>query len=127
MQKIKDMNWGMVVIGIWVASAPVTLGYSSAAVAMRNDLIVGVAVVILAAASALTVNENSIRTMDWIIAAMGLWLVLAPLLLGYSVVAAALWSDLIAGVLILTLSLWIEHELPQAVEHVSSEQADPLG
>jgi hypothetical protein len=119
MQKIKKMNWGMVAIGLWVASAPFILGYSSAAVAMWNDLIVGVAVVVLAAASALTQNENSIRTLDWTTALLGLWLVLAPSILRYSVVAAALWSDLIAGLLILAFSLWAERELPQTVGHVS--------
>jgi hypothetical protein len=116
MQKIKKMNWGMVVIGIWVASAPFVLGYRSVAAAMWNDLIVGVAVVVLAAASALTLNEAGIKAMDWITAGLGLWLILASLILGYSVVAAALWSDLIAGVLILAFSLLAERELPQAME-----------
>jgi hypothetical protein len=119
MQKIQSMNRGMVVVGIWVASAPYTLGYSSVTAAIWTDLIAGVAVAVLAAASALTLNEASIRAMCWITAGLGLWLILAPLILGYSMVSAALWSDLIAGVLILALSLWAERELPQGVRHTN--------
>ncbi len=71
MQGIKAMNWGMTVAGLWVVVAPSMLGYSSVTAALWNDLIVGVAVALLAAASALVADENSIRTLNWITAALG--------------------------------------------------------
>ncbi len=37
---------------------------------------------------------------------MGLWMLVSPWLLGYWRITAALWSQIIAGVLIILLSLW---------------------
>ncbi len=37
---------------------------------------------------------------------LGLWVFLAPWILGYSFVTPALWSSIIAGVLISLLALW---------------------
>ena len=118
MQRIKHMNWWMAAAGVWVAIAPFMLGYRSIATALWNGLIVGVAVVVLAA-SALMMNEIAVKTMDRITAVLGLWLVLAPFILSYAMVTAALWSDIIAGVAILVLAVWAERELPRAAEHAS--------
>ena len=119
MRKIKNMNGWMAVVGIWVAVAPLVLSYSSVTAALWNARIVGTAVVVLAAASAFTTNENSFRTLYGITAMLGLWLVVAPFILGYSVVTVALWNDIIAGITILALSVRAERELPRAVGHAS--------
>ncbi len=119
MSGIKNMNWAMAVVGVWVVIAPFVLGYASTSAALWNDIIVGVAVVILAAASAMSKAEGGVRTMDWINAVLGLWLILAPFILGYSAVTAALWSDIVAGVVILVLSVWAERELPKMMGHAS--------
>jgi hypothetical protein len=125
MQKVTNMNWWMAVAGIWTAVAPFALSYTHITAALWNDRIVGVAVVVLAAASALTTNENSIQTMHTISAMLGLWLVLAPFILGYAVVTAALWNGIIAGITILALSVWVERELPPAVGHGIRRPAPP--
>ncbi|MBX2997624.1 MAG: SPW repeat protein [Caldilineaceae bacterium] len=119
MQKIKNMNWIMAVVGIWVAIAPFLLRYGHIATARWNDLIVGLTIFVLAIASALTSYENGIRTMGWVTTMAGLWLLLAPFILGYSVVVIALWTDIIAGAVILALSMSVERELPQIVRHTS--------
>jgi hypothetical protein len=119
MRTIKNMNWWIGVVGVWVVIAPFLLGYRGTGSALWNDVIVGVAVVILAVSAAMSENENTIKTMGWITAVLGLWLVLAPFILGYSAIAAALWSDIIAGVVILILSVWAERELPRAIGHAS--------
>lgn len=119
MQSIKNMNWGMVVVGIWVTIAPLVLGYSSVTAAVVNGCIVGVGVTVFAGLSAMSERETTIRTLGWLTAALGLWLVLAPFIFGYSVVVAALWSDIIAGFVILALSLWAERELPRVMGHAN--------
>ncbi len=119
MKTVKNMNWWMAVIGVWVAIAPFILGYRGVGAALWNDLVVGIAVVVLAVASAMSESESPIKTMDWITAVLGLWLVLAPFILGYSAITAALWSDIIAGVVILVLSVWAERELPKVMSHAS--------
>ncbi len=44
--------------------------------------------------------------MQWIYLVLGIWLILAPFVLGYSDTAGALWSDIIVGVLIVIGGLW---------------------
>jgi SPW repeat-containing protein len=115
MKNIKTLNWGIGVAGVWTMSTPFVLGYTDTATALWNDLIVGVVIVILAAVAASSQHENNVKTMDWITAGLGLWLVLAPFIFGYSVIAAALWSDLLGGVVILVLAVWAERVLAKAL------------
>jgi hypothetical protein len=109
------MNWWIGAAGAWVVIAPFALGYSDTAVALWNDLIVGVAVALLGAAAATSQNENRVKTANWMTAALGLWLFLAPFILEYAALTAALWSDLIAAAAILVLSLGAELELENQI------------
>lgn len=43
--------------------------------------------------------------MNWINLLLGVWLILAPFVLGYSDTNKALWSDLIVGVVIVILAI----------------------
>lgn len=38
--------------------------------------------------------------------AAGIWLIVAPFVLGYSGTARALWNDIILGVIVLALAFW---------------------
>jgi len=44
----QNLDWIIVVVGMWLASAPSALFYSTAVVAMWNDIIVGIVVILLA-------------------------------------------------------------------------------
>jgi len=37
---------------------------------------------------------------------LGVWLIIAPFLLGYSALAAALWNDIIVGIVVVVLAGW---------------------
>lgn len=111
MENSKAMNWWLAAVGAWVAIAPFALNYSGAPAALWNDLIVGVAVAILAAVAATSEDRDKMTTVNWMIATLGLWLLLAPFILGYAGVTAALWNDLIAAAVSLVLSLGAEREL----------------
>lgn len=119
MRAIKNMNWAMAVAGLWAVIAPFLLGYRSTSAALWNDLIVGIVIIVLAVVSALSENENNVKTINWVTAVGGLWLVLAPFILGYSAIAAALWSDIIVGIVVLVLSVWSEITLPKVMRHAS--------
>ena len=43
---------------------------------------------------------------DWLNALLGVWVAIQPWVLSYTDNATALWSSVIAGVLIVLLSLW---------------------
>lgn len=43
------------------------------------------------------------QTCGWTCIVAGIWLILAPFALGYSTVAAALWNDIILGLIVLVV------------------------
>jgi hypothetical protein len=46
------------------------------------------------------------RGLNWIIAILGVWEILAPFILGYSNITAALWNAIIIGLIFLVLGVW---------------------
>lgn len=63
-------------------------------------------ILVLAGARAgLTSNVGTAKTMDWIAAIAGVWLIIAPFLLGTPDIAAGLWNDIIVGVIVLILGV----------------------
>ena len=46
------------------------------------------------------------KTLSWIIAAAGLWEIIAPFAIGYSATSAAMVDAIILGVLLLGLGIW---------------------
>jgi len=47
-----------------------------------------------------------IKWINWAILVLGVWVVISPWVLGFSAFAPALWSNVIAGVLVAILALW---------------------
>lgn len=55
-----------------------------------------------------TTMDTSVQTVRWtsgINAVAGAWLIVAPFILGYTSIGAALWNDMIVGVAILAMAL----------------------
>ena len=120
MQSIKTKNWIMALAGIWAIIAPFALHYVGTTTALWNDMIVGVVVLLLAVLAAVVQDNDNVRNLDWVNAVLGVWLILSPFILGYSVLMAAMWSDIITGVVIVALAVWTEIELPNAIGQPSS-------
>jgi hypothetical protein len=108
-----------VVAGLWLIIAPFVLGYHQIQAALWNDALVGIVVAALAVARLARPLMNP--SLSWIDAVLGLWLILAPFVLGYGGaveaealaiegpvggVQAAMWNDIIVGVIILVLGAW---------------------
>jgi hypothetical protein len=96
----------MVVVGFWEALASFILGYSAITAATWNAIIIGEMLVALAVVAAILDYANVYRILDWVNAALGLWLILSPFILGYSTTVVATWNDVIVGVVVLMLALW---------------------
>lgn len=98
-------------LGIWLVMSPFVLGYfDELAVALSNDMIVGLAVLLLAVGRMSQPAYTSPARATNLV--LGLWLVLAPFVLGYSEVAPAMWNDVIAGCLVSALALWSGFSMP---------------
>jgi len=102
----KTLSWLVVLAGIWEVAASFVLGYTGTAAALWNAVIVGVVLIVLGAWAALSTREDSDRTLDWVNAVVGLWLIAAPFVLGYTGTALALWNDVIVGVAVAVLGGW---------------------
>jgi VIT1/CCC1 family predicted Fe2+/Mn2+ transporter len=90
--------------GAWLIIAPFLLAYSDVAEGVWNDVIVGLAV--LAFASYRVARPGSGIGLSWTNALLGGWLIIAPFALGYSDVTAAVWNDVIVGVVVVSLAIW---------------------
>ena len=53
----RNLDWINAVVGVWLVLAPFILAYSTTGVAMWNDIIVGVVVIVLAAWAATTFGK----------------------------------------------------------------------
>lgn len=92
-----------VLAGIWLVLAPFVLQLDVAA-ARWNDVLIGLAVLILA-----LVRERKplrSRAVSWINMVLGVWLVLAPFVLGYGDARTAAGNDVVVGIIIVVFALW---------------------
>ncbi len=102
----KALSWLVALAGLWEVIAPFGLRYGSG-VAMYNAVIVGVILIVLGVWAALSNNAGADRTLDWINAVVGLWLVLSPFILGFSVVSVtAMTNAIIVGIIVIILGVW---------------------
>jgi SPW repeat len=58
---------------------------------------------------------TSMKALSWTNFALGVWLVVAPFVLLYRGIHAALWDDVAVGVLIAAYSLWRALEVEQLI------------
>ena len=93
-----------IVLGVWMIIASFVLGYSGTTIALWNDIIVGVIILLLAWSR--VANPDRMTAESWINAVLGLWLIAAPFILGYSAATAALWNSIIVGVVVAVLGAW---------------------
>ena len=74
-----------------------------------NAWIVGVVVAVLAIWAIAVFAEWQ----DWLNGILGVWLIIAPWVLGFGGLAAAAWNHVIVGLLVLVLAAWELWEVRQ--------------
>jgi len=102
----KTLNWLVGLAGLWEVIAVFILGYTASPAALWNALIVGVALLVLGVWAALSNREATDKTLDWINVIIGAWLIIAPFILGYTAIAAAMWNDIIVGIVVIVFEVW---------------------
>ncbi len=106
MKTAKTLSWIVALFGLWEVIAPFLLGYSTTGAALWDAIVIGVVLIVLAGWAALVSEEGTIKSLNWINAVLGLWLIIAPFVLTYSSVASAMWNDIIVGVIVAILAAW---------------------
>jgi hypothetical protein len=113
---MKVLNWIIALLGLWEFGdivAPFIPGFGKVQVFVWNHIIVGMILMIVGAWAALTSNVGTAKTMDWIAAAAGAWLIIASFFLGNPTNTAGLWNDIIVGAIVLILGVWAAFAAPR--------------
>ena len=96
-------DWGNLVLAGWLFISPWILQFDAAAGgAAWNAWIFGVIIAIVAIAAIVQLAPWE----EWVLLILGLWLFVAPWVLGFSNSGAAAWDHWIVGVLAFVLAAW---------------------
>lgn len=90
------------VLGVWLVVSPWVLGYATATTPAWNAWVLGVVIAVTGIA-ALTAFH---RWEEWVNAVLGAWLVVSPWLLGFTGLTAALWNQIVVGIVVAGLAIW---------------------
>lgn len=104
MKRVK--HWQDVVnalLGAWLIASPWVLGFQAVTVAMVTTVAIG----ILLVASSAGAMQLAAAWEEWLDAALGILLMVAPTLFGFDAVDAALQNALITGAVVTVLALWV--------------------
>lgn len=107
MKTAKTLGWLTGVVGVWEILAPFIIGYSNVGAATADAIILGILLAGFGLWVGLGKATGTVRTLNWINAMLGLWVLLAPFILGYSGTSGgATWNDVIVGVVVIILEVW---------------------
>ncbi len=120
MKTAKTLSWIIAIAGLWEIIAPFVFGMTATTAFLWDAIIVGLALMVFGVWAALSNEETTVKYLNWINAVLGLWLVIAPFVLSYSSAAAAMWNDIIIGLVALVLGVW-------AALAVGSHGQQPMG
>lgn len=112
-------NATVMLVGLWLATSPATFGYRSAAMTW-SDVISGIALFAFAGLACIPRFDFAGR---WMVAFVGLWLQVAPLVF-WAPTAAAYLNDTFAGALVITLSILVPM-MPGMAHHMAMMQPGP--
>lgn len=90
-------------LGAWLLASPWVLGYQNVTVATVSTMAIG-ALLVASSAGAMVLPA---AWEEWLDALLGAALMMAPLLLGFDAVEAALRNALVTGGVVTVLALWV--------------------
>lgn len=100
--KSNFINYATLILGLWLIIAPFILGYVDST-AITNDIILGLLIAAVSVVRLFTAFRPN--WLNWLIFALGLWLIIAPFIFGYFSPAPRS-NDIIVGILVAVLGAW---------------------
>jgi hypothetical protein len=100
-----------IIAGIALVLSPWYLGYTAVAAAAWNAWVTGAIIALIAVGALVAFNEYE----EWANLVVGLWIIAAPWVLGFSAVTAAMWAHVVAGIVIALLAaggVWFVRNRP---------------
>lgn len=105
-------DWGGVLLGLWLLASPWILGFSGEQAATMNALFMGT-ILVLEEFLELGIHET---VEEWIDILAGVWLVVSPMVLGFSAVTGAAINFVVVGLLSVFLAGWAMSPLDEKIE-----------
>jgi uncharacterized membrane protein len=109
------MQWASginIIAGIWLLISPWVLGFSAMTTARNDAVIFGIIVGVLAAVRLFAAPAAA--WLSWVNLILGIWVFIAPWVLGFSGDSVALWDHLILGVIFFICGLVAATAMPRA-------------
>lgn len=100
--KQRWQDWVNLILGVWLFITPFLGMDTVMSVAAWNGYIFGTIVVVLS----IWALAQPRAWEEWINFVIGVWLILAPFILGFSHQTGAMWNHIIVGVIIGVDALW---------------------
>jgi hypothetical protein len=91
-----------VVLGLWLIVSPWVLGYAMQTTPAWNAYVLGVIIAVAAIAALVAFHAWE----EWVNVVLGIWLVVSPWILGFTTLTAALWNQVVVGIVVGALALW---------------------
>lgn len=106
---MKWKNWLVAIIGAWLIITPWIYGFSSHSGADWTSVIAGAITLVLGiwAASLPKSTATWANWENWTTFAMGIWFIIQPWSVGIASFAGNTWNDVILGIVIAILDLWV--------------------
>lgn len=91
-------------LGLWLIASAWALGFTGVSAAFWNAMAAGAVIVVTAITALTRFHEWE----EWADAALGVWLILSPWILGFNeaIPAAATWNFVVVGALTILLAVW---------------------
>jgi hypothetical protein len=106
MRKLLDIprlpDWFNLAIGVLLFISPWALGFTDLPDPSRNAWISGAAVVVIAVCALLALKEWE----EWQDIAIGVWIMIAPLVLDFTQILSAMYAHLLLGELLIISAAW---------------------
>lgn len=98
---MKRISWINLILGIWLIISPSLVGYSASHPPAGNSVILG----ILLIASSWWILVTDTIEVGWFQILCGIWLIIAPFILGYHALTSAMSNDVIVGIIALIVGV----------------------
>jgi hypothetical protein len=97
-------NWIGVVLGAWLIAAPFALGYRGTSLLATGEAVI-LGIIIAGCSLWVVLKLKAPAAISWLVMLFGLWVVIAPFVLGYRSITLAFVNDIVVGILVLVLAL----------------------
>lgn len=93
-----------VLVGIWLLISPWVLGFTATNAALWDDVVLGIAIAVIAAIRLLWLEDQ--RWLSWLNLILGAWVVISPWVLGFSGSSTPMWDNVITGIVAFIVAGW---------------------